>query len=70
MLNVVINSGRIDLINLGTITPMNFDGYLILSLSKNWISKFPEISEFSVKIDDIGRLCITSESSIKKEIVK
>ena len=58
------------MINLGTIIPMNFNGYLILSLSKDWTSKFPQISEFNVKIDDIGRLCITSESSIKKVRVK
>lgn len=66
MPNLVIIFGRIDLINLGTITPMNFEGYLILSLSKEWIIKFPEIAEFSVMINDIGRLCITSKSSMKK----
>jgi hypothetical protein len=66
MLNLVIDSGRIDLINLGTITPLNFEGYLVVSLSKDWITKFPESIEFNVKINNKGKLCITSESSIKK----
>jgi hypothetical protein len=57
------------LINLGTITPLNFEGYLVVSLSKDWITRFPEITQFDVKINDSGRLCITSESSIKKERV-
>jgi len=61
-----MDGGRIDLINLGEITPMNFEGYLILSLSKDWVSQFPEITRFSVAINNMGRLCITSESSIKK----
>ena len=63
----MIDGGRIDLMNLGEITPMNFDGYLILSLSREWTNRFPEIRRFSVAINNIGRLCIISESSIKKE---
>ncbi len=54
------------MINLGTITPMNFDRYLIFSLSNDWIEKFSGIPKFSIMIDKKGRLCITSESSIKK----
>jgi hypothetical protein len=54
------------MINLGTITPMNFDGYLILSLSKDWINQFSGIPKFSVMINKSGKLCITSESSIEK----
>ena len=60
------NGGRIDLINLGTITPMNFEGYLILSLSKDWVNNFSGVPKFSVKINDIGKLCIISEYSVKK----
>lgn len=61
-----MDGGKIDLTNLGEITPLNFEGYLVFALSKDWINRFPEITRFTVTITDIGRLCITSESSIKK----
>jgi len=54
------------LINLGEITPMNFEGYLIFSLSKEWVNNFSGVPKFSVKINDTGKLCITSEHSVKK----
>ena len=63
----MIDFGRIDLINLGTVTPMNFEGYLIFSLSKDWIDKFSGIPKFDVIINKNGKLCITSVSSIKRE---
>jgi len=62
----VINGGKISLTNLGTITPMNFEGYLIFSLAKEWVDKFHGIPKFSVKITKNGRLHITSEYSVKK----
>lgn len=65
MPNAVIDSGRIDLINLGIITPMNLDGYLIFSLSKEWINRFSGIPKFRIMINNNGKLCITSELSIK-----
>ena len=49
------------------ITPLLFENYLIVTLSKDWINKFSGIPKFSVKINNTGKLCITSESSIKKE---
>jgi hypothetical protein len=66
MSSVVINFGRTDLINLGTITPSHFQGFLIISLDSNWINKFSEIPKFCVVINDDEKLCITSESSMKK----
>ena len=50
--------------NLGTITPILFENNLIISLSKEWISKFSGIPKFSVKINEAGRLCITSENPV------
>ena len=66
MPNVVTGIGRIDLINLGTVTPMNLDGYIVFSLSKDWVYHFNRFPKFNVKINNEGKLCITSESSIRK----
>jgi hypothetical protein len=54
------------MVNLGTITPMNFDGYLILSLSKDWINQFSGIPKFSVMINKSGKLCLISIDSVTK----
>ena len=62
----MIDFGRTDLNNYGTITPLNFEGYLIFSLSRDWVNRFSSVPRFSVRINDIGRLIITSESSVKK----
>ena len=66
MSNAVINSGRIDLINLGIITPMNVEGYLIFGLSKEWLNQFSSIPRFNASIDKKGRICIISEEGLKR----
>jgi len=60
--------GKIDLSNLGSITPTFFENYLILSLSKDWINKFSGIPEFVVIIDNKRRLCIASIQEIKDDV--
>ena len=60
--------GKIDLGNLGSITPTFFENYLIFSLSKDWINKFSGIPEFVVFIDNKRRLCITSIQEIKDDV--
>ena len=67
MQNVVINGGKTNLIKLGTIIPMNFEGYLIFSLSKEWINKFQGIPKFIVCINKHGKLCITSHDKLKNK---
>ena len=47
------------------ITPLLFENYLIVTLSKDWINKFSGIPEFRVSIDKERRLCITSLQEIK-----
>lgn len=54
--------------SLGTITPMNFEGYLVFGLSKEWVNGFSGIPEFVVIIDSKGRLCITSIQEIKDDV--
>lgn len=46
---------------------MNFDGFLIFSLSKDWTGKFTGIQKFSVKINNNEKSCIILESSIRKK---
>ena len=66
MPNAVTSSGRIDLTNLGTISPLLFEDSLIIALTKEWINQFSGIPKFSVKINEVGRLCITSETPVEK----
>ena len=63
----VKSGGRKEMTVIRNITPLLFENYLIITLSKDWINKFSGIPEFSVMINNTGKLCITSESSIKKE---
>ena len=67
---VVTDTGRTNLTNLGTITPILFENNLIISLSKDWISKFSGVPKFSVKINETGRLCITSETPVENGVDK
>lgn len=62
----MIDGGRIDLINLGTITPLFFEEGLIIALAKEWIDQFSSIPRFNVNIDKKGRLCITSMEGLKR----
>ena len=52
------------MINLGTVKSLLFENSLILSLSKDWLTHFSKIPEFDVKIDNDGRLCMTSQEKI------
>ena len=63
----VKSGGRKEMTVIRNITPLLFENYLIITLSKDWINKLSDIPKFSVKINNTGKLCITSESSIKKE---
>ena len=58
--------GRIDLIDLGRITPSHFEGHLVFALDVNWINRFGKIPSFKAQINENGELCITSEFPIKK----
>ena len=69
MLRFVIEFGSIELVNLRTITRMNFEEYLIFSLSKDRVNQFSEIPKYSVIINKNRKLCITSLTAIKKESV-
>ena len=66
----MIDSGRTDLINLGTVKSLLFENSLIISLSKDWLNYFSKIPEFDVIINNKGVLCITSqEKVIKNEVM-
>ena len=52
------------MIHLKTVKPLLFEGNLILSLSKDWLTHFSKIPEFDVIIDDKGQLCITSQEKV------
>ena len=47
------------------ITPLLFENYLIVSLSKDWINQFSSVPQFRVSIDKKRRLCITSIKGVK-----
>ena len=49
------------------IIPYLFEGFLILSLSAEWIKLFNQIPSFSVFIDDSQKLHIVSEEVLKVE---
>ena len=62
---IVIDFGRIDLTSLGSITPLNFQGYLIIALAKDWANSFPEIRRFDVSINNEGKIAIISQLPIR-----
>jgi hypothetical protein len=66
MQSVVIDSGRIDLVNLETITPLLFEQCLIIALAKDWIEQFSSIPQFDVSIDKKGKLCIISTEALRR----
>lgn len=47
------------------VAPIIFNDYLVISLSKDWIRYFEKIPNFSVWIDNKGKLLIRSMSEIK-----
>lgn len=49
------------------ITPYLLEGYLILSLSAEWIKLFNQIPSFSIFIDDSQKLHIVSQEVIQIE---
>ena len=49
------------------IIPYLFEGYLVLSLSADWIKLFNQIPSFSVFIDDSQKLHIVSKEVIQIE---
>jgi len=49
-----------------TVKPILFEDNLLLSLSKNWIDLFGNIPEFSVSLDNQGRLQLRTKNTIKK----
>ena len=52
------------MIHLKTVKSLLFENSLIISLSKDWLTHFSQIPEFDVKIDNDGRLCMTSQEKI------
>jgi len=51
--------------NLGTYEPFLFENSIIISLDKKWIEVFGELPKFEVKIDNKGKLHMTSTKSIQ-----
>lgn len=47
------------------ITPYLFEEHLIIPLDKKWLDVFKKIPTFDVRMDNRGRLVITSPSIIK-----
>ena len=54
------------MIHLKTVKSLLFENSLIISLSKDWLTHFSKIPEFDVKIDNDGRLCMTSQEKIAR----
>jgi len=52
------------MIHFVTVKSLLFENSLIISLSKDWLTHFSKIPEFDVKIDNDGRLCMTSQEKI------
>ena len=51
---------------LSDITSYLFEDYIIISLTKDWITVFKGLPEFEVRIDDKDRLHLISKQVIKK----
>lgn len=49
---------------IGEFEPLLFEDHLILSLDKKWLEVFGEMPKFEVKINNSGKLQITSTKSI------
>ncbi len=51
---------------LATVTPILFDGYLIISLHSDWIRLFGQVPTFVAELDDDGRMHLYSQGVVKK----
>jgi len=51
---------------LATITPLFFEGYLIICISSDWVKIFNGLPVFDVMIDKYGKLHFVSQRGIKE----
>lgn len=46
---------------LGTVNTFQFDKYLLLGFSKDWVAKFGELPSFDILLDKTGKLHLKSK---------